>query len=224
VNITKPVETDSTSNIPNSILKSISDLGISFRILSKDEHFAMLRKEQIEKNAVLMSLKKGRVSLETATSFCYRYCDSYSRLKGVLDLRRSMHRNDWLQLIGETWETFDNLSSYLSRLHKILGSDGPLIEMMNEQEQTAYEALPDVLEVYRGCGSHNIHGASWSLDRAVAERFPTLNRYRVSDPLLVTASVEKRNVLALKLGREEHEVVTFSATVQRIEALSQIAA
>ena len=45
----------------------------------------------------------------------------------------------------------------------------------------------------------------------VARGFVKLARYRVPDPVLVTAIVRKQDVLAIKLDRQEEEVITFKA-------------
>jgi hypothetical protein len=55
--------------------------------------------------------------------------------------------------------------------------------------------------------------------REVAARFPTLNRYRQAEPLLVTATVRRDRVLAVKLGRGELELVTFHARRVAVEPL-----
>jgi hypothetical protein len=44
-----------------------------------------------------------------------------------------------------------------------------------------------------------------------SEQLLYTNRYEVPDPLLVTSTVSKRKVLAFKRGRDEDEVITFSA-------------
>jgi hypothetical protein len=83
--------------------------------------------------------------------------------------------------------------------------------MMSPEENAAYDALPDKVIVYRGCGKTNMMGMSWSLDREIANRFPHTQRYKVCEPLLITATVPKSRVLAVKLDRAENEVLTFSA-------------
>lgn len=51
---------------------------------------------------------------------------------------------------------------------------------------------------------------SWSTDKATAERFPTLTRYRQDgQPLLVTARVAKDRVIALKHDRAEAEIIAL---------------
>ena len=44
-----------------------------------------------------------------------------------------------------------------------------IMEMMDDREQAVFEALPDKIKIYRGCGLHNRLGASWSIDKSVAE-------------------------------------------------------
>ncbi len=90
---------------------------------------------------------------------------------------------------------------------------------MEPAEADAYKALPDRWTVFRGCGETNLLGASWSLERETAARFPLLNRYRQARPLLVTATVRKAHVLAVKLDRQEAEIITFRARRVAVEPL-----
>lgn len=98
--------------------------------------------------------------------------NSYSRLETVLALRSRMRSDEWLKLLGEMWNCCDNIGLYRLRLRKLIGTDGPIREMMNEEEHAAYDALPDTITVFRGCGPNNMLGASWTTDRSVAELFP----------------------------------------------------
>jgi hypothetical protein len=59
--------------------------------------------------------------------------------------------------------------------------------------------------------ARHLTGVSWSLDQHLARSFPTLNWFKVLDPVLVTAIARKENVLAVKLDREEREIITFKA-------------
>lgn len=146
-----------------------------------------------------------------------RFCDSYSRLPAVLDLHPFMIYGDWLRLLGEEWSGFDNIGQHIDDLF-----DSPLFwrddakdaavrrEMMTADEQAAYDALPEVITIFRGCYKHNKWGLSWTLDKGVAERFPALNRYQQpgQQALLVTAQAKKSEVIAVKLDREEFEIIT----------------
>ena len=170
------------------------------------EHIARLRKQE-------------RLSYEEAEE-TLTFEDSYSRLERMLQLYCKMHRTDWLRLMGEMWSICDNLSTLRGFLRRALGTTGPLREMMDEEEQAAYDALPETITVYRGCGLKNVTGASWTTDKAVAEKFPFLPRYTTKVPLLVTGRVKKKNVLAVKLDRNEEEIITYSARKVDIESLA----
>ena len=138
--------------------------------------------------------------------------DSYERLPAILNLGEWMGYADFLRLLGEEWSSFDNVSQHIDELwaSPLTNADFPVREMMTPNEQAAYDALPDVVTIYRGCYAENKWGLSWSLDKAVAERFPSLLRYRQpGQAILVTAKVEKKNIIAVKLSREESEIITY---------------
>jgi hypothetical protein len=147
--------------------------------------------------------------------------NSYSRLPILLGLYYPMawagRRSDWLRLLGHYWSICDNISLYFDDLCLRLlyegAEEGPVVEMMDAAELAAWHALPDLVTVYRGAGKDNRHGASWSLSEEVARTFPLLNRYWQKVPMLYTAEVRKQDILALKLDRDEQEVITFNARI-----------
>ena len=81
-----------------------------------------------------------------------------------------------------------------------------------------------VLVELRSAALQPLRQTSWHIGRDAAPpehgaaRAP-VNRYRAAQPLLLTGTVEKENVLAVKLGRDEAEIVTFSARRQRVDSL-----
>lgn len=152
------------------------------------------------------------------------WCDSYSRLGCLCDLFRELSYADWLALMGEHWSCCDNIGPSRLLLRQLLPEWGPVPDLMTLQECAAWEALPERLTVYRGCGLINMRGASWSLSRDTAAAFPFLNRYRQAEPLLVTATVRRDRVLAVKLDRQEMEIVTFDARRVAVEPLPPPAA
>ena len=139
---------------------------------------------------------------------------SYERLPALLDWAMWCDGGDWLHELGSQWTGFDNVHVYADELAEAVfmhHQDGyPITPMMNEAELEAFDQLPEVLTVYRGCYALNKWGFCWSLDRAVAERFPFMNRYGGEGrPLLVKATLQKSQIAALKLDRSEAEIVTF---------------
>lgn len=159
------------------------------------------------------------VPIDVARAACFA-ANSHTRLGVVLLLAERMRWDLWLRLLGEMWTSFDTVCRHLDDLFWWIGdSRGTSPEMMTKDERAALAALPELVTIYRGCGSVNKNGICWSLDRAVAARFPTLNRYRVPDPMLLTATVPRDLIVALKLDREEQEVITFDAQVVSEESL-----
>ncbi|MEY2487126.1 MAG: hypothetical protein QOH39_2774 [Verrucomicrobiota bacterium] len=145
-----------------------------------------------------------------------RFCNSYERLPALLEWFVPVHcrrdgRRAWFRQLGEVWTISDNIGSYRNELVQILSEASPLMrsQMMNEQELARWRELPRQVAVYRGCGCRNRLGLSWTLNPATAARFPFLNRYRVERPLLLTARVPKSNIVAVKLDREEEELIVL---------------
>lgn len=153
------------------------------------------------------------------------FYDSYELMGAVLNLAKQIGPGEiWLRILGEHWSGSDNIFAYRNILKNLLPKSGPVQEMMTDREMAAYEALPEVVTIYRGCGEQNMKGASWSLDRDVAAKFPFLNRYKVSNPMLITSQIAKSQILAVKLDRQESEVITFDAKPFKTEQLLPLAA
>jgi hypothetical protein len=179
----------------------------------------MPSREAMQRASAIVSFPS--YTYDQAYKHLFRYSDSFSRLGMILGYVLLMADTDeWLRLLGENWSCCDNISEHIDDLRVLIPQNGPCLQMMDEDEQRRWKELPEIVTIYRGCGARNIHGICWTLDRAVAGEFPTLNRYKVEDPLLVTATVSKRDIVALKLGREEEEVITFRPRIVRIEKLS----
>jgi hypothetical protein len=163
-----------------------------------------------------------------------RFCNSYNRLETLIELADAYFDGDcflevfeWLQLLGEEWQNCDNIAQWAGAL-----DDTPFAEladapddwrhcMMTPDELEAFNALPRLVTVWRGCYAHNKRGLSWSLSREVAERFPLLHRYRRDgQPLLIRAEVARDQILALKLGRNEAEVIAVRPKVRAISHIN----
>jgi len=151
-----------------------------------------------------------------------QYSNSYTRLLDMLNCYEDCAAADWLRVIGEEWQSCDNIGFHKAALLGILPrSTEPL--MMTHEEMAELDALPDMLMVYRGADRGvNECGLSWSLDREVAAQFPFLGRYQASNPVLVVGHVSKRHVVALKNGREERELIIMAVvSIECVHALDK---
>lgn len=142
-----------------------------------------------------------------------------NRLPKILELVERMTYESWLRLLGEHWSGFDHITDYKDELFQLTEGVRPAKQIMTREEWHALDKLPETITIYRGCGEHNKFGLCWSLDKKVAEKFPFLNRHMAETPLLVTAVEQKENILAVKLDREEQEVVTFDPDIVSVESI-----
>jgi hypothetical protein len=147
------------------------------------------------------------------------WADAYTRMPALLALAELLPPAQWLALLGRHWSICNNIGAFRTRLRRHLPKVGPVTQMMTPLELAAWHQLPAAIEVYRGCGIRNMRGLSWSLDRHEAERFPSLTRYRAAPALLVVGRVLKARVLAVKLDRNEAEIVTDRARTVRVELM-----
>ena len=182
-------------------------------MMTLDDLKQMAQAERDRRDEALLNALSGNPSIDYLDGLLMRE-DSYSRLSVLLEMGAYIYQHEFITLLGNWWNSCDNISEYADELRDDLCGYGiadarPL--MMGENEQKAFAQLPDVVTVYRGCYAGNKWGMSWSLDKEVAERFPFLNRYRQAGrPLLVKARIQKQDIVALKLDRNEAEVICMS--------------
>ena len=149
------------------------------------------------------------------------HCNSYTRAQAMFDWlmprlflakKREKHEllRSWLRVLGNEWSCIDNIGAYPFKeiFHRFRIQKRDLFQlMMTEEEKGFLSSLPEKVLIYRGAGSQNRLGLSWSLSMDVAERFPFLHRYKTSNPLLLCAEVPKSRIYAVKLDRNEQEVI-----------------
>lgn len=72
----------------------------------------------------------------------------------ILELFNALDYRDWLKLLGEEWTSCDNIREYVPVLKRLMGTRGPLRNMMTPEENAAYDALPLSVTVYREAVMH----------------------------------------------------------------------
>jgi hypothetical protein len=144
-----------------------------------------------------------------------RFTNSYDRLPTLMDAynlgRGQDYLQSWFLALAENWSSCDNISRFHSDLKIIFRRHRNLwAEMTPIDERGAFDALPEVVTIYRGCGPQNRLGLSWSLSREIAAAFPFLNRYKTPSPRLITARIKRANIVGLMLGgRGEDEAIAL---------------
>jgi hypothetical protein len=168
--------------------------------------------------------KESEERIEEAVHDVYRGV-GHERLPMILQMRSRFSRYEWECILGQHWTDFDRIYPYRIRLRSLLGTGGPVRNLMTLEENVLYDQLPESVICYRGCDASHLVGASWSTDREIANSFPFFQRHSASVPVVVTAKVRKQEVLAVKIDRGEAEIITFSARRLKIEpAVRRVAA
>jgi hypothetical protein len=175
-----------------------------------EDRFAL---DPLQIGTPLSSKKPGTRGTRVTAAEAYSaaaFADCYSRMNVLVELAPKMERSDWLTLLGEWWSGCENVEFHQGMLKALLGTRGPISEMMSAEERERWDALSDELRCYRVCGKKYVSGPSWSLDAGVARQFPKVNPFVAEEPLLLTGSVRKETVLAVKLDRGAPELISFS--------------
>lgn len=85
---------------------------------------------------------------------------------------------------------------------------------MDDDEREEYATLPDRLTIYRGCGQQNKAGFSWTLENYYAAScYPFDTQFATEHPLLLSATVAKSRIAALKLRRSAEGVIADEADI-----------
>jgi hypothetical protein len=162
-------------------------------------------------------------------------CDSYNRIpmllrlyQRILDAPPGREFNtligNWFNALGRFWSTCTLITPYAHHLQGTIGKcDDMSLLLMTETERAAFYEMPEVVTVYRGCGRPNARGICWSLDPEAAIRFPFQGWYKESDPILITATVQWDDIVAVKWDQGEAVVITFMAKEQSRGSLLPIA-
>jgi len=143
-------------------------------------------------------------------------CNSYAKLEELINCIDDIPPDEWFSLLGSEWSCCDNIHSYTDELNEQfdLHSHDARRRMMNDIEMELFEALPEIVTIYRGCSAVNMLGLSWTLSKAVAEEITTLNRYAPPQNLpsmVITTAISKDLIIALKTCRDEDEVIIPSS-------------
>jgi hypothetical protein len=116
----------------------------------------------------------------------------------------------WWTLLGDIWTMSDNLGRYAEWLKpKFRRASRLRLHMMNKANRNVYDRLPETLTVYRGCFPKGEHGMSWTLDKEIARKFPSVTvRARITIPTVLCTMCNVPKTECVYFGeRSEQEIV-----------------
>lgn len=144
-----------------------------------------------------------------------RYIGVYERpyrLEAFMEIAYDLRSPEYWSIAGWLWEDTENQWQNLSEWQDVLSSErGQKEYFMDQDEQKFLKSLPDEVEIYRGCFEGiNDEGLSWTLDKSIAEMFSQHRHFKRKDDwesVILSQTVSKEDIFAVKLGRKESEVI-----------------
>jgi hypothetical protein len=145
------------------------------------------------------------------------------RMEAVLDILHNEPIKDmkeFWQTVGTVWTDSENIWQYMEEWEELFDraeQDSNSIHFMDEEEREAYKRLPKRFTIYRGYHNdksavhggeiYNKYGFSYSLDKEKAEWFA--GRFQRRGRGVLKRTVDKKDVFAIKLSRQEKEIIIF---------------
>lgn len=128
------------------------------------------------------------------------------RMDAFVQIMGDISDSEYWKLLGSIWADSENLWQYKHLLPILLNSKRPNRKsMMNKEEQAFLEKLPEKIVIYRGHQGRNRSGYSWTLSYSCGKWFS--QRFKDKQTGIVTGTIEKQNIIAVLLGRNEFEII-----------------
>lgn len=129
------------------------------------------------------------------------------RLEAFKKVASLMTDAEYWACLAKTYTDLEGLHSVKRSILKLLRSQRPCRDrLMDDAERAALAQLPDVVTIYRGYDHRNgAKGISWTLSKDKADWFA--NRWGGRGAVVATGQVNKADILAHFIGRQEAEVV-----------------
>ncbi len=113
-------------------------------------------------------------------------------------------------LVAQVWIDSENIWQNIEQWNYIWTAMSDSLLAMSDADRESFLAMKNMITVYRGLDSRGTReGMSWTTDRKKAEWFSKRFSSQDRTPVVLTASVAKRDVLAYFTNRGENEIVVL---------------
>jgi len=154
--------------------------------------------------------------------------NSEDRAHEMLRLTQIVETEVFWKVFHHCWSSFDDtwaLNRALLQSLSFHNAEDPARYHMDRKQATFYNALPDVITVFRGCSKERIRGMSWTTDVAVAEEFARGHRgMSPSNHAVAQARIPKSEIFTVLVHREEREIVLNPSELSEIKKFGLVAA
>ena len=146
----------------------------------------------------------------------FLHIDKPYRVLALHAIHTEVEASNFWHLFHHWWNTIENPSDHLDKVLEMLDHTSGLqqdlhfdpsrLNEMDAEDLDAYNDLPYMFTVYRGCHGFNEDGVSWTTDEEVAKKF-ALRMAIDGKCVLIEGTVHKNDIIAYYLGRGEDEIV-----------------
>lgn len=126
---------------------------------------------------------------------------------------------EWGNMCDAPWRWRSIIADLLRRAC----SEVSVAEVLPPDARSIYDALPDLVSIWRGCEQGRERGLHWTTDKAVAERFAKGQRCVNRLPTIAQAQIPKQHVFAVFACRNEHEIVLDPRRLRRLSIQNPLA-
>lgn len=143
--------------------------------------------------------------------------NSTDRLAAMLALTEGADASVFWTVFHRAWSNCDDTWDQRAALYSALVRHAPAVPHLKGNDLEFWNALPEVVTVYRGGDWLRRRGMSWTTDKEVAEGFARGHRnIRPVWPVVLEARIKKRSVLTVFTDRSESEVLVRPRALQRM--------
>lgn len=189
---------------------------------SSDEHNRMLNSWLEGKKVALQQAAKDR-----NWSLVLMLHEKPWRLRALIDYGPAMSDEEYFKELGEIWMQMESLWQHHDDLANLLNPPNRNPElrrlMMTEEEQAVLNGLPDIVMIFRGCGSANESGWSWTLDLKQAEWFaarPCGLFAHGFGGLVLEGRCNRSSIITFLARRQEDEIVIDPSDVMVVNKIN----
>jgi hypothetical protein len=169
------------------------------------------RKEvERRRQAAVNSIRSGNVkrAIEAMERYSMLQSSQY-RLDELLPLLTLVPSQVFWPVFASEWSACDATWHLRSEVLKVLRRQPlPAWQCLSKSYRRDYEALPNKIEVWRGCSRGRVRGLSWTTDKTVAAGFARGHRgIGVPAPTIAHAVIDKSAIFMLDNERSESEII-----------------
>jgi hypothetical protein len=206
-------------------MKSMATRLLAARLADGDQRGAEQQIEYQEKLAAAQSLylskptAKARHAYLDAISNVVGFCDSHERAEIMMTCVMGMPSEIFWPVVIDNWSVCDDswhvagVLVALMRIHR----GKKRRKWMSPEQRKIYDALPDLVEIWRGTARSRVRSISWSTRREAAEGFATgMSAGPFADPVIAHAFIPKDAIFWAEDG-DEAEIVLDPRRLRKLK-------